>query len=85
MENCVIIYGLISVSLVEMIEVIRMICGPLSPCICWFQMFWRNGPTQGAMLGLDAIIIFRVSSQKHNSKIHQGSFHKLHKHAFDIF
>ena len=64
MENGVIIYGLISISLVEMIEVIRMICGPLNPCICWFQMFWRNGPAQGAMLELDAIIIFRVSTQK---------------------
>ena len=64
MENGVIFYGLISVSLVEMIEVIRMIYGPLNPSICWFQMFWRNGPTQGAMLALDAIIIFRVSTQK---------------------
>ena len=64
MENGVIIYGLISVLLVEMIEVIRMIFGPLNPWICWFQMFWRNGPTQGAMLELDAIIIFRVSTQK---------------------
>ena len=64
MENGVILYGLISVSLVEMIEVIRMIYGPLNPSICWFQMFWRNGPTQGAMLELDAIIIFRVSTQK---------------------
>ena len=64
MENGVIIYGLISVSFVEMIEVIRMIFGPLNQFICWFQMFWRNGPTQGAMLELDAIIIFRVSTQK---------------------
>ena len=64
MENGVIVYGLISVSLVEMIEVIRMIYGPLNRSICWFQMFWRNGPTQGAMLELDAIIIFRVSTQK---------------------
>ena len=64
MENGVIIYGLISVPLVEMIEVIRMICGPLNPYMCWFQMFWRNGPIQGAMLALDAIIIFRVSTQK---------------------
>ena len=63
MENGVIIYGLISVSLVEMIEVIRMIYGPLNPIICWFQMFGRNGPVQGAMLELDAIIIFRVSTQ----------------------
>ena len=66
MENGVIIYGLISLSLVEMIEVIRMIYGPLNPCICWFQMFWRNGPLQGALLELDAIIIFRVSTQKTN-------------------
>ena len=64
MENGVLIYGLISVPLVEMIEVIRMIFGPLNPWICWFQMFWRNGPTQGAMLELDAIIIFRVSTYK---------------------
>ena len=64
MENGVIMYGLVSVSLVEMIEVIRMIYGPLNPSICWFQMFWRNGPTQGAMLQLDAIVIFRVSTQK---------------------
>ena len=64
MENGVIIYGLISLSLVEMIEVIRMIYGPLNPYICWFQMFWRNGPLQGALLELDAIIIFRVSAQK---------------------
>ena len=64
MENGVIMYGLVSVSLVEMIEVIRMIYGPLKPSICWFQMFWRNGPTQGAMLQLDAIVIFRVSTQK---------------------
>ena len=66
MENGVIIYGLISISLVEMIEVIRMIFGPLNPCICWFQMFWRNGPAQGAMLALDAIIIFRVSTYSEN-------------------
>jgi hypothetical protein len=88
MENGVIIYGLISLSLVEMIEVIRMIFGPLNPCICWFQMFWRNGPLQGALLELDAIIIFRVITQKNNSKIHQGnfslSFSSSHSSSFTI-
>ena len=53
-------YGLISISMVEMIEVVRMVFGPQHHTICWIQMFWRNGPTQGAILQLDAIIIFRV-------------------------
>ena len=69
MENGVIIYGIISVPLVEIIEVIRMIYGPLNASICWFQMFLRNGPIQGAMLELDAIIIFRVGTQKNNLKL----------------
>ena len=60
MENGLLIYGLISFSVIELIEVIRMVFGPLNQSICWFQMFWRNGPVQGAILELDAIIIFRV-------------------------
>ena len=85
MENGVIYYGLISLSLVEMIEVIRMIYGPLNPYICWFQMFWRNGPLQGALLELDAIIIFRVGTQKKIFKKHQGSFYKLCKYVLGNF
>ena len=61
MENGLLIYGLISFSVIELIEVIRMVFGPLNQSICWFQMFWRNGPVQGAILELDAIIIFRVN------------------------
>ena len=61
MENGLLIYGLMSLTTIEMIEVIRMIFGPLPPTVCWFQSFWRNGPTQGAILKLDAIVIFRVS------------------------
>jgi hypothetical protein len=68
MENGLLIYGLISFSVIELIEVIRMVFGPLNQSICWFQMFWRNGPVQGAILELDAIIIFRVIKiyQTHN-------------------
>ena len=64
LENGVLVYGLISLSTIELIEVIRMIFGPLPQYVCWFQSFWRNGPTQGAMLQLDAILIFRVSISK---------------------
>ena len=60
MENWLIFYGLISLTIVEMIEVTRMIFGPLPQSMCWFQSFWRNGPTQGAILQLDVIVFFRV-------------------------
>ena len=73
MENGLLIYGLISFSVIEMIEVIRMVFGPLNQSICWLQMFWRNGPVQGAILELDAIIMFREicplkQNQTHCSK-----------------
>ena len=59
MENGVLYNGLISLSVIELIEVFRMIFGPLPSSICWFQSFFRNGPTMGSLLHLNAIIIFR--------------------------
>ena len=72
MENGLLIYGLISFSIIEMIEVIRMVFGPLNQSLCWFQMFWRNGPVQGAILELDAIIIFRVICPLKQSDLSSG-------------
>ena len=62
MENGLLWTGLISLSTIEIIEVIRMIFGPLPTYICWFQSFWRNGPTVGCVLFLDANVLFRVIS-----------------------
>lgn len=60
MENGVLYNGLLALPIIEIIEVTRMIFGPLHFSICWFQSLWRNGPTHGAMLHLNAIVIFRV-------------------------
>ena len=60
MENGVLINGLVSITLFQKIEVIRMIYGPLPVAICWMQSFLRNGPTVGVILYLDMIMIFKV-------------------------
>ena len=61
MENGLLWTGLISLSSIELIEVFRMILGPLPSYICWFQSFCRNGPIVGCLLFLDANVLFRVS------------------------
>ena len=61
MENGFLWTGLISLSSIELIEVFRMILGPLPSYICWFQSFCRNGPIVGCLLFLDANVLFRVS------------------------
>ena len=61
MENGLLWTGLISLSSIELIEVFRMILGPLPAYICWFQSFCRNGPIVGCLLFLDANVLFRVS------------------------
>ena len=60
MENWLLLYGLITLTIIDLIQVIRMVFGPLSEYVCWIEIFWRNGPTQGAILCLDVIIVFRV-------------------------
>ena len=53
-------YGMIFITLIEMIEVFRMLFGPLNSKICWLQSYFRNGPILGATLCLDALVLFRV-------------------------
>ena len=60
MESWLLLYGLITLTIIDLIQVIRMVFGPLSEYVCWIEIFWRNGPTQGAILCLDVIIVFRV-------------------------
>ena len=51
--------GLICFSLLQFIEVLRHILGPLPPSICWFQFFWRNCPMIAAMIFFDINLTFR--------------------------
>ena len=60
MENGVFWTGCISLSFIDVIEVLRLMFGPLPPSLCWLQSFWRNGPTVGCVLFLDANVIYRV-------------------------
>lgn len=59
MENSILIYGLSCVALIEGLEMLRIVFGPLPPCICFIQSFWRNGPITASILHLDILIIFR--------------------------
>ena len=60
MEIGVMWYGMIFITLIEIIEVFRMLFGPLNSKICWLQSYFRNGPILGATLCLDALVLFRV-------------------------
>ena len=53
--------GTVGIGLTECIESFRMSFGPLSPHVCLFQCYVRNGPTMSLLLFLDALAIFRVS------------------------
>ena len=63
MENGVLIHGLLFVNMFQLIEIIRMIYGPLHSFICWMQAFLRNGATVGIILYLDMIVIFKVRNK----------------------
>ena len=52
--------GLISIPIIQFIEVLRMLFGPLPKSLCWFQSLWRNCPTVASLIFLDLIVIFRV-------------------------
>lgn len=60
-------HALIGLTLIELIEILRMIWGPLHHSICWFQIFIRNGPFNGAILHINVNVFFRVSFTKRKS------------------